>query len=70
MKKLIDLGKERYQPDPKFAYTSNARTRLDQKNLAFFVGLIALGLPFTMLFLTIKGTCFYDPVSHFFYAQF
>lgn len=70
MSPLFDIGGRHYQPNPKYAYAKNARLRVDQRKLAFLVGFIALGLPFAMLLGTVLGTCFYDSISHYYYAQF
>jgi hypothetical protein len=68
---LFEMGPGRYQPDPKFTYSDDhPGYRLDQRRLAFFVGLVALGLPIVMLIGWINGTCLYDSISHFYYAQF
>ncbi|MDH3581205.1 MAG: hypothetical protein OEM91_11340, partial [Hyphomicrobiales bacterium] len=68
--RLIETGPNRYQPDPNYVYAADARIRVDQRELAFFVGLIALGLPFVLLLGTALGACFYDSISHYYYAQF
>ena len=68
--RLIETGANRYQPDPNFIYATEAKIRVDQRQLALFVGLIALGLPLAMLLGTQLGTCFYKSISHFYYAQF
>ena len=70
MARLIETGRDRYQPDPNYIYATDAKIRVDQRKLALFVGLIALGLPFAMLFGTVLGACFYDSISHYYYAQF
>ena len=68
---LFEMGQGRYQPDPSFTYADDhPGYRLDQRRLAFFVGLIALGLPIVMLIGVIIRTCLYDSISHFYYAQF
>jgi len=67
---MIETGPDRYQPDPNYIYATNSKIRVDQRQLALFVGLIALGLPFAMLFGTLLGACFYDSISHYYYSQF
>ncbi len=68
---LFERGQGRYQPDPSFTYADDhPGYRLDQRRLAFFVGLIALGLPIVMLIGVLIRTCLYDSISHFYYAQF
>jgi hypothetical protein len=70
MKNPFVTGPERFQPDPGYIYTTNVQMRVDQKKLAFIVGLIALGLPIEMLVGSAFGSCFYDSISHYYYAQF
>jgi len=70
MPKLIDLGPSRYQPDPNYAYASEDRMKVDQRKLAFFVGLIALGLPIVILLGSAVQRCSFDSISHYYYAQF
>ena len=67
---FIELGADRYQPDSAFTYANNRDYELDQRNLAFFVGVVALGMPVVMWAGTRLGVCFYDSISHFYYAQF
>ncbi len=70
MARLVEIAAERYQPDPNFVYATDAKIRVDQRQLALFVGLIALDLPAAMLFGSMLGACFYDSISHYYYAQF
>ncbi len=70
MNALFDISQKRYQPDPGYIYAADSKTRVDQRKLAFFVGLTALGLPFAMLLGSTLGACFYDSISHYYYAQF
>lgn len=58
-----------FQPDDAPTFT------LDSERLARWVGWVAVGLPAIMLWATWVGwpfarTCFYDSVSHFYYAPF
>jgi len=57
-----------FKPDPKF--TRGRSYELDQQFLAFLVGCVAIGLPLVMLLGWRLGACFYDSLSHFYYAQF
>lgn len=70
MAALFQMGGDRYQPDPTYAYATDAQVRVDQRKLAVLVGVIALGLPFAMILGALIGACFYDSISHFYYAQF
>ncbi|WP_421723125.1 hypothetical protein [Bauldia sp.] len=77
MAALFDMGRDRYQPDPTYAYTTDAQVRVDQRKLAVLVGVIALGLPIVLIVAGLLGdrgaalgACFYDSISHFYYAQF
>ncbi len=67
---IIETGPDRYQPDPEYVYATDPKIRVDQRRLALIVGLIALGLPVAMLLGTALGACFYDSISHYYYAQF
>lgn len=65
------MGQGRYQPDPTFTHSDDhPGYTLDQRRLAFFVGVVALGLPIVMLIGVQLGTCSYESISHFYYAQF
>lgn len=74
---VIELGENRYQPDPAYNYRDDRRYRLDQQVLSFLVGVIALALPVALIFGWRTGvlgiapaTCFHDSISHFYYTQF
>lgn len=68
---VFETGQGRYQPDPNFTYSDgHPGYTLDQRRLAFWVGVVALGLPIVMLIGVITGACLYDSISHFYYAQF
>lgn len=66
----FEFGPKRYQPDPGFCYAEPRDYVLDQQVLARLVGTVALGLPFVMLLGAAVATCFYDSISHFYYARF
>ena len=66
---LFEMGPGRYQPDSSYTYSYDPAYTLDQRWLAFCVGLVALFLPIVMLAGGIYG-CLYDSISHFYYAQF
>lgn len=68
--RLFEIGPGRYQPESSHTYSYDPGYTLDQRWLAFLVGLVALNLPFVMLIGVIFGTCLYDSISHFYYAQF
>lgn len=80
MQILDSLGmkpEERFQPDPDYNDHNSLRYRLDQQFLSFLVGLVALGLPFVLIlgwrtgvFGLVPHGCFYDSISHFYYARF
>mgnify|MGYP000616237917 CR=1 FL=1 len=65
---MFQTGPNRYPSKSTDAYAT-----INQRTLAFFVGLVAIGLP---LFLwlgahnPILETCFRDSISHFYYAPF
>ncbi len=67
---LFEMGPGRYQPDSSHTYSYDPGYTLDQRWLAFFVGLVALNLPIVMLIGVIFGTCLYESISHFYYAQY
>ena len=67
---LFEIGSGRYQPDSSYTYSYDPGYTLDQRRLAFFVGVVALTLPIVMLIGYILGTCLYESISHFYYAQF
>ena len=68
--RLFDIRKGRYQPDSSHTYSHDPGYTLNQRLMAVFVGLVALNLPFAMIIGAIYGTCYYDSISHFYYAQF
>ena len=54
-----------------YVYATDPKIRVDQRKLALIVGLVALGLPTCNAFGNcILGACFYDSISHYYYAQF
>jgi hypothetical protein len=60
----FEFGRDRYRPDP-------GRSRvIDSQILAALVGAIAILLPIILYLGTKLGVCFYDTVSHFYYASF
>ncbi len=67
---LFETGPDRYQPDCSHTYSFDPGYTLVQRRLAFFIGLVALCLPLVMLLGVLFGTCQYDSISHFYYAQF
>lgn len=67
---MIEVGSNRYQPDSHYAYSDESKYQLDQEFLALLVGLAALGLPVLLLIATALGNCFFDSISHFYYAPF
>jgi len=68
--KLLQTGPDRYSAPPKdYLPTVNPRT------LAFFVGVVALGLPTVLLVASLfpvseLRTCFRNSISNYYYAQF
>ena len=66
--KLFQTGPARYRPAP---HDAAAYARINQRNMAFVVGLVALSLP-TLLWLGVQldGSCLRDSISHFYYAPF
>ena len=62
---LIQTDPIRYQP----VQQPDGTHALNQTRLAFFVGLVAFLLPTVLLLAGLSGaTCFYDSISHFYYA--
>ena len=51
-------------------YSDGQGYLIDQQFIAFLVGLTAIGLPFVMFFSANIGVCFFDSISHFYYAPF
>ncbi len=68
--KTFETGAERFQPDSNYTFKYNPQYTLDQQFLAFLVGCVALGLPVVMLLGAPVVRCFFDSISHFYYAQF
>lgn len=65
---LFQTGPRRYQAARPF---SEAYAQINQRNLAFVVGLIALCLPsFLWIGVVLGQTCFRDSISHFYHAPF
>ena len=65
---LFQTGPRRYQAARPF---SQAYAQVNQRNLAFVVGLTALCLPsFLWLGVVLGQTCFRDSISHFYHAPF
>ncbi|NNE54045.1 MAG: hypothetical protein HKN30_16785 [Sulfitobacter sp.] len=65
---MFQTGKDRYPSQQDEAYAT-----INQRTLAFIVGLVALGLPTVLLigaFNPVIDTCFRDSISHFYYAPF
>lgn len=65
------------QYDAKYLEGTGSQFRIDDRKLSFFVGCVALGLPFILLLFvyftsdteTVK-VCFYQSISHFYYSQY
>lgn len=70
MKRFFEPPSVRFQPDRVFSYNDNPNYYLDQRFLASLVGVTAVALPIVLFSGTWFGTCFYDSISHFYYAQF
>lgn len=65
---MFQTGPDRYPSKSVDAYAT-----INQRTLAFFVGLVALGLPAILFFGSynpFQSTCFRDSISHYYYAQF
>ncbi len=67
---LFQAGRDRYQPDLEFSYRDRHDYVISQQFLAALVGAVALLLPIVLYLGTKLGVCFYDSISHFYYAQF
>lgn len=65
---VFQTGADRYRNASKDPYAT-----INQRTLAFFVGLVALGLPIIMLFGVFNPywpTCYRASISHYYYAPF
>jgi hypothetical protein len=64
---VLQTGRERYQPERRFDH----HALVDQKKLAFIVGLVAFSLP-TLFWIgsNLLGGCYRLSISHFYYAPF
>lgn len=65
---IFQTGPERYP-----AKSSDAYAHVNQRTLAFFVGLVALGLPLVLWIGAhnpVLETCFRHSISHYYYAPF
>jgi len=60
----FQFGRDRYRHDP------DRRRVIDSQILAALVGTIAILLPIVLYLGTKLGVCFYDSLSHFYYASF
>lgn len=67
---LVEPDTRRFQPDPGYLRERGLKFVLDQQRLAFWVGIVAFGLPLAMLAGVLAGTCFYDSISHFYFSRF
>ncbi len=67
---FFQFDENRYQREYGYTYAAHAAVRVDQRKLAYIVGLIAFFLPIAMLVAVATGACFYDSMSHFYYSQF
>lgn len=65
-------NEERYQPDLEYTDGNKEKYNLNQRQLAALVGVVAIALPVFMWFgaQSNENTCFYQSLSHFYYAQF
>lgn len=70
MAMLFEKGPDRYQPDRTFTFNDDPGYTINQRRLASIVGVVAFGLPIILYIGSRLGTCFYDSISHFYYAQF
>lgn len=63
---LLQTGPQRYQPVQNLL----PEAMINQRRLAFFVGLVAIGLPSLLILAAavLPGICLYDSLSHFYYA--
>lgn len=62
---------EKYQPDAEHTYGFDPHYQTDQQITASLVGFTALLLPFFFIgYWLIRGDCFRDSISHFYYSPF
>jgi len=71
MQTTFQTVRAKFQPDPAYPQPY----RIDQQFMAFWVGLVAFGLPLVMILATWLDfpqvrACFRDSISHFYYAPF
>lgn len=67
---MFQTGPNRYPSHPQGEFV-----HVNQRTLAFFVGMVALGLPTVLLVASLLptpslSTCFRDSISNYYYAQF
>jgi len=70
MSKLLGAPEERFQPEIRPGKTGDDYYHIRQRLMAALVGLISLGLPFILLIGSALGACYYDSISHYYYARF
>ena len=61
---------EAFKPDGDHLRTNVQLFRLDQRRLAFWVGLIAVFMPFIMFFSQYFGVVMRESISHYYYVPF
>lgn len=67
---MFETGQDRYAPDLNHISTSRSDYKLDQQRLAIWIGLMAVALPFVLLFGGYMSGCLRESVSHFYFAPF
>ncbi|WP_136656382.1 hypothetical protein [Nitratireductor sp. XY-223] len=67
----FEIGPDRYQPDPEYMAQDRPQYELNQRKLALWVGIIAVGLPFVLLIYSLFDSegCFLFSISHYYYYQ-
>jgi hypothetical protein len=67
LNRIVKSAQQKYRPE----YNLSTEDQIDQQRLAFLVGLVSFALPTFAIFAGVfLSTCFYQSISHFYYAQF
>ena len=65
----FEWGKKRYSPDKQFTRGDNPEYIISQRFFASFIGVAAIGLPVLLVIAAMINGCFYDSISHNYYAR-
>lgn len=70
MENPFEFDRNRYAPDNRFSRDGEPEYIIHQQFFASIIGVAAIGLPVVMLASAAIQRCFYDSISHFYYAAF